>query len=525
VEGATEQPVRVKSTARTLILASDRCLARTVGAVGVAILGVTTRWYALSTAPAEWYGDISTVYEYVLALRAGDLPPGFYSLGIGPLYPQLVRPFLAVFGPSYDTIKFAGSVYSLIGLAVLFELTRRLRSFELALLTVAVASVSSGWLIYSRLGDVQALTPTLTIAVVTGTVVIVRHPRPRGLPVVVGVLAGSGLYLYGNTWVLPLVPLVPATVQWLRGRMTPQVLALLVGAVVATVLPIVVEFVGNPDAFTDGHAGQRFVGWRRMLPDGLAGLGRSFSAYTGSGDQNYRGNPSGAPHLDQVSALFALVGVAAWLAPARRQMGLFLIGVVVLLHVPVSLAERGAIPSVGRTVAAAPLIALFVATGVWTVAAGIRCLGASIEVATLAVVAIVGVIAWANIDRYVNDYLPGLPAGNTAVAGAIVELAHMQPGAPDVHLVGSGWGPGRLPEPKSIAYQLDPPQRLVEHDPDEFTCATVELIARPALLVWSPERASPAAHGVSCADELGRVVRYQDGEGRSVFHAVVLREP
>ncbi len=80
-------------------------------AVGLAVaaifaLALALRLYRLDTLPAEWYGDITIVHDYVAAILAGQWP-FYYQLSAGPLYHYLIAPLIAVLGYSYLSYKCA----------------------------------------------------------------------------------------------------------------------------------------------------------------------------------------------------------------------------------------------------------------------------------------------------------------------------------------------------------------------------------------------------------------------------------
>jgi len=445
-----------------------------------------TRFVRLDSAPGEWYGDISTVYEVVSALRHGDRPPGFFAVGVGVLYPEAIRPFLWALGDTYLAIKVAAATYSLVGLGLLFVLGRQLVGSMFGLLASAIGTVSLWWLVYSRLGDVQALTATLTVAVMVATVAAVQHPASRALPGLAALMAGLGLYLYGNTLVLPLIAGSALVVGW-RTRLVHLRSIVVFGAVLAACcVPIVIELLRSPDAVVDGHIGQRLVtGWQ-FFPNMAEGIWRTIAGYAWHGDEGFRGNPVGAPHLDTTSLVVGVIGVGYWLTPARRRRGVFVIGSFAILHLPSILANADQVPSVSRTTAAAPIAALLVASGLWWIAEWLSSRAARAVVVGVSTV----LIATVNLHAYVDDYLPGLPYGNTPIARAITDYTDQFAAAIMVRVVGTGWREG-MPEFKSIVYPSQHPTRYVEDDPMEFDCEHLAMMQRPALLIWSADDELP----------------------------------
>ena len=290
---------------------------RITAGVATAVTVAAARFVHLDEAPGEWYGDISTVYEYVVNLRNGTGPNGFYSLGTGVLYPQVIRPVLWVRGDSYLTIKVAGALCSLIGLLVLFHFAQGLIDSVFAVVATLLAGVSSWWLIFSRLGDLQALTPTLSLSAIGAAFVVVRRPGSVRWPTMCGLLSGLGLYLYGNTLILPVITGLVMVTALRLGRISPRTVGVWTALTVLTGAPMLNDFVRHPDTFVHGHIGERMVtGWK-FFPNLARGLGRSLMGYVSDGDRVFRGNPMAAAHIDRISLAFGVIRIAYWFHPAR----------------------------------------------------------------------------------------------------------------------------------------------------------------------------------------------------------------
>ena len=503
---------------------------RTAQFVVVITLAIGTRFSRLDSMPGEWYGDISTVYEYLLDVRIGRHPPGWYAMGIGPLFPMYLRPFLDVWGDSYLVIKVASALASLFGLALVFVTARRLVGEQFALVGTAIASVGSWWLVYSRLGDVQALTPTLTLVALYATLRASTQPASTGWTMLAGASSGLGIYLYGNTMVLPLLAAVTLAVAALSARPHPRfwlrtAAAFLVGS--AVVVPFAAEAVTHAEVVRTGHVATRLeLGWStpKRLVDGYR---LAFDGYVVRGDRNARGNPPRRTHLDRVSLVLAAVGIAWWLRPARRRSGIVLVGWFLGLHLPFALAVDSLTPSVSRTTAAAPFAYLFVAGGAWAIAGVATRSVASARGVTghgrsVAAWSVAAVVALVNLPAYFVTYAHSLPLGNTPVAGLIVDEAQRLPVGSEVHVIGFGWIE-EMPETKSIAYQLGDGWSVTEHRPEVFDCATVAGLARPALIAWQPSTPMPSANLTGCALEFTSVEVHTTAAGVPVYRSTVLR--
>jgi len=479
---------------------------------------VTARVVRLGTAPAEWYGDMSTLYEYVLEMRAGGHPPGLYLLGVGPLYPMILRPFLWLLGDSYLALKWTAVFFSLLGLALLFRFGRELAGRWVALVAVAIGGTMSWWLVFSRLGDVQALTPPLTIATMYATMLAVRSRQRWLLHALAGGLSVLGLYVYGNTFVLPVIVAVALFVAWRQRRIGAAQLAIATGGALVCALPMLVESLHETDVVFNGHTGQHFVGFRKLPAALVRGFGEALWAYVGDGDKNFRANPDGMAHIGPLLLVFTLLGIAWWLQAPRRRQGVFLLGSFLLLHLPSVLVGTAEVPSASRTVAAAPLLALFAAAGVVQVAESARRWGPR-AVATVAIVSVLA-IATTELHRYMSRYLPGLPYGNTGIAAAITIYANALDPTVDVYMVGVGWLES-MPELKSVRYTVEHPERVFEVAPEAFDCAALRAIPQPAVLLWDFQADLPTTLLAECRDQLRSPTTITFG-GKPVFRTAGL---
>lgn len=528
----------------------------------VVALALGTRTILLDSLPGEWYGDISTVHEYALDLRSGRHPPGWYKLGVGPLFPLWAWPFQALLGSEYLSLKAAAAAGSLAGLALLFVAARRLVDESFALVATAIASVGSWWLVYSRLGDVQGLTPTVALLAFLACLRAVDQPGFTVWSVLAGTAGGLGVYLYGNTTILPglvAVTLLAAALgnrhrwsTWIR-----TAAGFVLGS--AVLLPFALDAITRTEAVTEGHGAQRIeLGW--TTPGQIVeGYRMVVEGYVVEGDRNARGNPPTRTHVDRLGLGLVVVGVVWWCRPARRRRGALLVGWTVALHLPFALAVDNLGPSVSRTTAAAPFVYLLVSGGVWGCSAVlVRCVrwlragerspaaatvssrrstqdktvgrGATgtangrrwsdTSTAGACAWALVAVLGFTNLRTYFIAYERNLPYGNTPVSAMIVRLARTHPAGTEVHVVGYGWAEG-TPEPKSIGYQLGSARPLVEHDPSAFDCSVLSSLPSPSLVVWDHTQPLPSPALEQCADEF-EATTHVAPSGRAAFRSLTV---
>lgn len=480
---------------------------------------VVLRLAGLRNLQAEIYGDIAIVRKYLDFIRHGDWPRHF-ELSSGPLYHYLVMPVIALAGPGYFGMKLASVAVSLGVLAATFAVGRRLGGETLALLSLFVAGVSSWLLIFSRLGNSQIVVPLLATTSLWLLVRFVQERRRRHL-VLSAAVAALGLYGYPQSFIL--APVMAATLLGLRATGLPvrwKDIALFAVTSLVVALPFAFIVRRDPANFFTGYIGGKIHSPGGIVRPLLENGEKVVLSLHVRGDSVFRSNPSGRPHLDVVSGVLFLLGVAFWLRRERRRWSPAIFLPFVLQHVPSLLVLRAGaeVPSASRTLGAAPEAYLLVASGVvllLDLAARFR--GARPVLAVL----LLGSVLALNVHRYLFEYLPGLPYDNTPIAALVSSYVNDLPPATDVYLVGCCWKDG-MPEPKGIEFGLDRPERLHRLEPGETSCAALSRLRAPAVLIWDFSTPLPGPGLAPCAAWLPAQL-YLSPRGRPVFFAAPLR--
>jgi 4-amino-4-deoxy-L-arabinose transferase-like glycosyltransferase len=491
-------------------------------ALATAALSLYMRLVQLDTLQAEIYNDIVIVWDYVTDILQGEWPWRFV-LSAGPLYHYLIAPYIKLVGLSYYTLKLASVLVSLGALAVTYALGRRLIDDDFALLTTFIAGVSSWLLIFSRLGNSQILVPVLSIGALWLLVRFIQRQRPTDL-VACAIVSALGLYLYPQTFILPGV--IAATMICLRWAGQPiswRQIGVFVLLTLLLSLPFAVIVYQNPGNFLGGYIGdklKKYDGDAVMVL--LGNIGRGLLALHVRGDVVFRSNPPERPHLDLVSGLLFLGGVAFWLRPERRRWSPLLLVPLLLLQLPsmLVLAVPREVPSASRTIAIAPLAYLLAASGLWWLghalfAHGWRRVGLAIGALLL------GAILALNSQRYFRDYLAGLPYYNTPIGRDIATYVNLLPSDTEVYLVGCCWQEA-MPAVQSVRYAMLRPQRLHYIDAKTLSCESLRSLSPPAVLVWSFQETLPSPALKACQQWLP-TQRYSSARGLPTFNAAPLR--
>lgn len=492
-----------------------------IATVLVWALALFMRLFELNSLQPEVFGDIQIVHEYVHGILIGDWPVRF-TLSAGPLYHYLIAPIVAIAGLNYLGLKLASVVVSIGGLIATYALSRRLVDDRFALLATAIAGVSSWLLIFSRLGNSQILVPLLTTSALWLVVRIIQRSRPADV-IACAVVSACGLYTYPQSFVLPGVTFI--TLLCLRWAGHPVAWADLRRFVLVTIV-CALPFAGivylDPDNFITGYIGGKIVAEGSWLGALISNIVDAALAFHIRGDEIFRGNPGQLPHLDLVSGLLFLGGIAYWLMPARRRWSPVLLVPFVLLQLPsiLVLGRTSEVPSASRTLGVAPIAYILAASGLWWMAQALARLGRRRIGLALAGV-LLGAIVLLNAQRYFGAYMDGLPYHNTAIGYRLALLADSLPPSTQVYIVGCCWE-GEMPEPPYVRLMVARPDTVQTLDPNELTCDRLQFLKQPAVLIWTFQTALPAPAVEPCKDWLPAQL-YSSPAGLPVFNAATLR--
>jgi hypothetical protein len=483
------------------------------------------RAYRLEGFQAEVYGDINIVFEYMRDVLKGAWPFSFI-LSSGPLYHYLITPVVAVAGLSYFGLKMASALVSMGVLYFAYRLGREVVDHSFGLLFAFVAGVSSWLLVFSRLGNSQIVVPLLTTASLWAAARFLRRGRTVDL-VACAVIGALGLYGYPQSFVIAPTMFVTLLVMKFFGHAVSwRALGIFIVAAAVVALPFALVLAEDSGNLTGGYIFDKIVGAEQPLQNLFSNLLRSLSAFHIKGDDVFRSNPSGMPHLDGFSGIFMLAGLGFWLRRDVRRWFLFFFLPFLLLQAPALLVVNftSEVPSASRTLGVALIVYLWVATGVWWVATELRRRIARASLAASAAFCVVAltVVTQANIERYFVDYGRGLPYDNTAVARTAVDYIDTLPVQTNVYLWRCCWE-GGMPEPKSIQFEMREPHQLVEITDPALTCEMLDsLITRPAVLLWSFHDVLPDPGVQTCMNRLPSQLHVAPN-GRPVFYSAVVQ--
>ena len=485
------------------------------------VLVLAFRIYRLDNLQSEVYGDIVTVYDYSHAVISHQWPFEFI-LSAGPFYFYLIWPLLSLIGLSYASLKIASVLVSLLTLVFTYLLAREIVDDWFALLTTAIAGVSSWLLVFSRLGNFPIAVPMVVMAALWLLARTIRTGSRRDL-VLCSLVSALGPYIYPQTFILPVTILLTLlALGWLHRTLRWSDVGLMMGIMITGSLPwFLFIFLKSPQAWLAGYVGGKLIAGSDWLLILLRNAYHELGAFHIRGDSVSRSNPAGLPFLDSLSGLLFLLGIAWWSSPSQRRWLPIILIPFLLLQLPsiLVLANPQEIPSATRTLGVAPLAYLFVSGGLWFLAQVISTRSGT-RSAFISSVVVFLLITAINGGRYFDAYIHGLPYHNTPIAALAADYADRLPPDTHVYLVDCCWE-GSMPEPKGMRYSMARPSELTELASSNLTCDALDRLAEPAELIWSEQRDLPSDRLASCSNQLVPQTYYSP-QGLPVFRAASL---
>ncbi|RLT21807.1 MAG: hypothetical protein DWI30_07035 [Chloroflexi bacterium] len=484
------------------------------------LLTVVLRFYRIDTLQGEMYGDIEIVQTYTKSVLRGDWP-WYFSLSSGPLYHYMIAPLIHYIGTGFDQIKVASILTSLGIVALIMGTARQLSGRHLGVIALAIAGSGSWLLLFSRLGNSQIFVPLVSIGTVYALLRYINTQRVGWL-YASALIATFGLYSYPQSFVVPPVMWLTVVVLWqtkvIRNRqdIVRYTLMMLFGS-----LPFIMMYVSNPDSITGNYISEKFE-TTDLAPSRIMDiLGRGVGAYFTSGDNVFRSNPRGLAHIDIISSVLFVIGIASCFRANLRAKAPLLIVPFLLLHIPSLLVLRypDQVPSASRSIGAAPFAYLFIAMGLYEIYNFLK--GRWASVAGLVVLVVFGASLQQNINRYFDKYISSMPYGDVPIGRMIVKYADMLSPDTSVYIAGCCWR-DTSPEPYFSQLQMQHPTMLKRFDPaDTLTCDTLAQTDRPAVIIWTFDTQLPSPNVEACKDQF-RPVLHTMPDGTPLFYSSAL---
>lgn len=434
----------------------------------ILLLFIIAGTYKLDEIPADWFGDISIVNNYVGAILAGQWPTNFSTSG-GPLYMYLVSPFIAFFGATFLNYKLLSLAVSFFGLIAVYLCSKEIASRRIALLTTFLTGISFWFLVWARMGNYNILTPIITALMVYFFVRYIKtyHLKWLALSIFTSCL---GLFTYAGTFLLPFVLLAMLLWEMFIRQKTfdRKKLAMITLFYLPGFLLFALLIFLNWESFINGYMGVKLTNAQSLtLQESifrvLRNAFRTLTMLHIEGDIVFRWNIEKAPLIDFVSGIFFLVGILFFIKREKKYkpyvlLPLFLLPLPSILpgHPPVE------IPNSPRTMAIIPIVFLFIAYGIdYSGRVISKRFGRNWGIG--AVAAFLVVITILNCYNYFIRYPQQLPNRNLSFGKIIAAYIDTKPADIPVYVASLGWGEWGQPSSDSIKYSLKNKNRTITY--------------------------------------------------------------
>jgi 4-amino-4-deoxy-L-arabinose transferase-like glycosyltransferase len=420
----------------------------------ITLLGLLIRLVRLDGLPAEMWGDVTAHYFLAQKVLHGHFYLDYEFGGDGPLFSYLAAAVSGLFGLSFYTLKLTSVLAgTLLIVAVYFYADSLLGSRRAAYVASFLAAVSFWSISLSRQGKPYILVPVFVALALTFGI--------RNRPILAGIVLGLGMYAQAAFWGTPFVfLLMPA--------------ALPIAAVVA--FPVLHNFAHNPASLlgSGSYLGSKLHTAPSPLEKVLTILDnfvKNLLSFNLRGDETFRQNIPGNPHLDYISGALFLVGMVLLIRRAVRQRDTrllcwFLVPFVVL-QIPMVLDQVPTdSPNLGRLACLLPITLTAIACAlVWLAEWTCRVLSRRIRQpalgASLGVGAVLAGILAINMVNYFEVYPQTLPNHNTAFDLAIAQRISDTPKSVASIVVGCCWAEAGQPESDAIWYRTAADRRPI----------------------------------------------------------------
>ncbi len=284
--------------------------------------------------------------------------------GKEPLFFYLAGSLMRLLGESTYSLRLTAALIGIVTVAATFSLGKELLADRrIALIAAALLAVSFWHILFSRLGF-RAISQPLLQALAVGALFHGLRRNSRRWLLFAGIALGLSAYTYLAVRFFP-IPLALALLPFLflgenRGRRLRQ-LALFILTAFVVLLPLVVYFISNPDAFWV-RAGQVFPSQSSGVTL-LESYWKSLGMFFVTGDPYWRFNIPDRPIFDW---FLGFLMVAGWILAIVRSIRstrviersayLLLILVPPFMLLPTALAAHDIVPSNLRAIGLLPFV-------------------------------------------------------------------------------------------------------------------------------------------------------------------------
>lgn len=348
----------------------------------ILLVAAFMRVYRLDQLPPGLHYDEAFNATQAQKVLAGVERPLVFSedLTEEPMAIYTASVFFALFGASPFTLRLVSAVVGIVTVAALYLLARQLFATRLAALFSAFILAILYWHInFSRLGMEPIFLPlmlTLALSFLVKTLKVFQKPlgSTNNLPrkervgvvfVLAGLFAALTLYTYKSALFVPILFAAVILAEILSDRnylaRNSRGLGLFLLAAVLVFAPLGLYWATHPSEFTERPSSVLVS--PSALADNVAQMSAMFFLH---GDENPRSNLPGRPILDPILAIGFIVGMVVSLARLKRVESRLMLVWLVVMILPSVFTDFA--PHFGRSVGAAPAVALITGYGYATLA-------------------------------------------------------------------------------------------------------------------------------------------------------------
>jgi len=304
--------------------------------LSILLLFFSITFYKLHELPGEWYNDISVENEYEMRLLRGDLPWEF-SLSSGPVYYYAIFPVVYLFGASWESYKLASILIASLGIIGVFLLGKILFNEKVGYAGALVTSISFLYISWARLGTTpHMICPILSIYSVIFYILYRQQKKTIWLLNSV-IFASLGLFTYPAVFVLPVV-IVFFLIRDFSTRRVEKKDFLIGSFCFIAFFMLFAYMIGRQmDEFgSGGYTGSKFTSMLTQAPyllvaKTVTNFIKTLGMFHIKGDVVFRYNVPESPHLDVISGILFLAGIALLWKKYRKNVLYFLIPVLILI--------------------------------------------------------------------------------------------------------------------------------------------------------------------------------------------------
>lgn len=471
----------------------------TLWLAAILLLATAMRAWRVDEIPVGFFQDEATNALDAERLVSAGEPWQLWSDSVGgrpTLFLYGLGLMIRLFGPSYETLKILPVALSILSVAATWAVARAAFGPRAALWAAFLLAVSRWDVHYARMAWEVNCVPLFSAAGFALFLAGLRRESGGARLVVAGaVVLALGLYTYAAYRAVPAAAVVfvaAVAVSRHRSLLRRHAAGLLRAAVAATIvaLPLLAFGYLEPERYWERYrdvALTHYISYYGTPIPWLHQIGKGLLSLQHLGDELIRHNLSREPHLDAITGVFMLLGMASAARPGR-ELGAMLTWVWFLTFLALASLTRDA-PHATRYLGLVVPCVLFAGAGAARLFARLR---RALRWAPLAwALAAAAVAATTAINAYqyfvVEAHHPSADAEMNAMARIVCERVRREPS------VQVYWTPDVAYWTGGPCYFLAPGQfKPHELKAEDFASGSLlEAIERPALIFIGPELLEP----------------------------------